>query len=85
VTPSLKEGYPLKDLLERGLNVSVNSDDAAYNKAYIGDNFALVVKEYDLALSHIKTLACNSFRQAFISDEAKAAYLAKVEAYFASI
>lgn len=34
----------LKEMLEMGLIVSLNSDDAAYNRAYIGDNFYLCIQ-----------------------------------------
>ena len=78
----LPEAFPLKALLERGLNISVNSDDAAYNRAYIGDSFALVAKLYDLKESHIKQLCENSFKQAFISDSDRKKYLSLVSAFF---
>ncbi|TNV77022.1 hypothetical protein FGO68_gene8562 [Halteria grandinella] len=79
----LSKGFPFRYLLEIGLLISVNSDDAAYNRAYIGDNFALVEKIYMLEKSHIKKLCENSFKSAFISEKAKKKYLGLVNDYFA--
>ena len=40
----------IKDLLSLDALISLNSDDAAYNKSYIGDNFALCQSDFNLTL-----------------------------------
>jgi len=40
----------IKDLLSMDALISLNSDDAAYNKSYIGDNFALCQSDFNLTL-----------------------------------
>lgn len=57
-------------MLNYGLLITINSDDPAYNdNQYIGDNYYLVVKEYQLGLMEIETLARNSFRSSFMAPD----------------
>lgn len=71
--------HNIKALLDYGLNVSVNSDDPAYFKGYMNQNFINLHENLTLSEGDIVTLVKNSFRSAFISDELKEAYLAKVD------
>lgn len=76
------DDYPqhnIKQLLDYGLNVSVNSDDPAYFKGYINQNFINLYEHIDLSADDIITLVKNSFKSAFISEELKQAYLDKVD------
>lgn len=72
--------HNIKQLLDYGLNVSVNSDDPAYFKGYINQNFINLYENIDLSAEDIITLVRNSFKAAFIDDELKEKYLAQVEA-----
>ena len=74
------EQHNIKALLDYGLNISVNSDDPAYFKCYINQNFINLYDHIDLSDADIIKLVKNSFRSAFISDELKASYLAQVDA-----
>ena len=74
------EQHNIKALLDYGLNISVNSDDPAYFKGYINQNFINLYDHIDLSDADIIKLVKNSFRSAFISDELKASYLAQVDA-----
>jgi adenosine deaminase len=58
--------HPLPEMLERGLRVTVNSDDPAYFGGYIGDNFAALQSELAVSDAQLQTLAGNSLRAAFI-------------------
>jgi len=71
--------HNIKELLDYGLNVSVNSDDPAYFKGYINQNFINLYENLPLSEADIITLVKNSFRSSFIDDELKEAYLAKVD------
>ena len=72
--------HNIKELLDYGLNVSVNSDDPAYFKGYMNQNFINLYENIKLSEADVIELVKNSFRSAFISDELKASYLAQVDA-----
>ncbi|AMN66763.1 adenosine deaminase [Psychrobacter sp. P11G5] len=71
--------HNIKELLDYGLNVSVNSDDPAYFKGYINQNFINLCENLPLSEDDIITLIKNSFRSSFIDEELKEVYLAKVD------
>lgn len=73
------QNHNIKMLLDYGLNVSVNSDDPAYFKGYINQNFINLVENLPLTEDDIVTLVKNSFRASFIDDDLKRAYLARVD------
>ena len=73
------QDHNIKTLLDYGLNVSVNSDDPAYFKGYINQNFINLVENLSLTEDDIVTLVKNSFRASFIDDDLKRAYLARVD------
>jgi len=58
--------HPLRRMLERGLRVTVNSDDPAYFGGYAGDNLAAVQGALDLSDEQIVQLARNSFDASFL-------------------
>ena len=80
VFPALR-GHNLKRLLDRGLLVTVNSDDPAYFGGYIGDNFEASASALALSRDELLTLARNSFRASFLPGEQKRAYLAEVDRF----
>ncbi|MCG3858360.1 adenosine deaminase [Psychrobacter sp. Ps2] len=71
--------HNIKELLDYGLNISVNSDDPAYFKGYVNQNFINLYENLPITEDDVITLVKNSFKSAFISDELKEAYLARVE------
>ncbi|KHK93290.1 adenosine deaminase [Novosphingobium malaysiense] len=73
--------HPIDRMLALGLRATVNSDDPAYFGGYIGDNFRAVAEARGLDIEEIVTLARNSFTGSFLSSEAIAAHLAKLDAY----
>jgi adenosine deaminase len=82
VFPTLRQ-HNLKQLLDRGLLVTVNSDDPAYFGGYVGDNFEASATALDLSREQLLTLARNSFTGSFLPDEQKRAYLAAVDRFSA--
>ena len=56
---------PLRQMLERGLSVSINSDDPAYFGGYVDDNFAALEAGMGLTADERKQLADNSVRASF--------------------
>jgi adenosine deaminase len=72
--------HNIKELLDYGLNISVNSDDPAYFKGYVNQNFINLHENLPITEEDVITLVKNSFKSAFISDELKEDYLVKVDA-----
>ncbi|MDI9931947.1 adenosine deaminase [Rhodococcus sp. IEGM 1354] len=56
---------PLRQMLERGLSVSINSDDPAYFGGYVDDNFTALETGMGLTADERKQLAENSVRASF--------------------
>jgi adenosine deaminase len=77
VFPELRQ-HNLKRLLDRGLLVTVNSDDPAYFGGYVADNFAASANALDLNADDLIRLARNSFTASFLPEEQKRAYLDEV-------
>ena len=72
VFPRLAD-HNLKQLLEAGLAVTVNSDDPAYFGGYINDNFVQLHDAVGLTAQHAYQLARNSFEASFVDGGAQAA------------
>ena len=73
--------HPLRMMLDRGLMVTVNSDDPAYFGGYMNDNYNAVRQALDLSEQELARIARNSFDASFLDDATKAKYVAEVEAY----
>lgn len=71
--------HPLPAMLERGLNVSVNSDDPAYFGGYVDDNFSQLERTFGFSADQLATLAANSVRSAFLDEQRRDALLAEVD------
>jgi adenosine deaminase len=77
VFPTLEQ-HNLKRLLDRGLLVTVNSDDPAYFGGYVADNFQASAAALDLSRDQVIALARNSFVASFLPERQKRAYLEEV-------
>lgn len=75
----------LKQMLDLGLCVTVNSDDPAYFGGYIAENFQAVQEGLRLDQADIYKLAQNSFQAAFLASEKRQKLLNELEGYFASL
>ena len=62
--PSL-EAHPLKTMLDRGLRVSVHSDDPPYFGGYVNENLQACHTALSLSVEDIAALARNSFLGSF--------------------
>jgi adenosine deaminase len=56
---------PLRQMLDRGLSVSINSDDPAYFGGYVDDNFSALEEGMGLTADERTQLAENSVRASF--------------------
>ncbi len=73
--------HPLKAMLDKGLFVTLNSDDPSYFGGYVNDNYRAVQQALGLSDAVLAEIARNSFAASFLDDEAKAARIAEVDAY----
>lgn len=73
------EAHNIKRLLDRGLCVTVSSDDPAYFGGYLLDNLIAVQTGLDLTWDEVTELARNSIRASFLPDSEKQEWLEKIE------
>lgn len=74
------EHHNFKILLEKGLAVTINSDDPAYFGGYIEENYLATQKGLNLTHEEILTIARNGFEASFLSAEEKAVHLGQINA-----
>lgn len=70
--------HPLKNMLDRGIVATVNSDDPAYFGGYVNENFMAVAENLSLTKKDIYLLAKNSFEASFISLPEKQHFIEKL-------
>ncbi len=75
--------HPLKQMLDLGLKVTVNSDDPAYFGGYISDNFVAVQQALDLQAEDLYRLARNSFESAFVDPSQQSLWISELDSYCA--
>ena len=68
-----------KRLLDKGLKVTVNSDDPAYFGGYITDNFLKIVQELNLTERDVNLICRNSFESTFLSRAEIEYYLKELD------
>ena len=73
--------HNLKRLLDRGLCVTVNSDDPAYFGGYVGENYRAAAAALGLGRDDIVRLAKNSFTASFLGPAAKRRWHDRIDAY----
>ncbi len=81
VVKDLKD-HPLKIMLNKGLLVTINSDDPAYFDGYINENYNAVSQALDLSKDDIYELAKNSFEASFLDEKTKKEFIEKVDEYY---
>jgi adenosine deaminase len=76
--------HNLKQMLDLGLCVTVNSDDPAYFGGYIAENFRAVQEGLHLNQEDIYKLVKNSFQASFLAPEKKRELLDELDDYLVS-
>jgi adenosine deaminase len=71
--------HPLRRMLEKGLLVTLNSDDPAYFGGYMSENFRAVQSALGLGNEELLMLARNGFAASFMPESEKAAALAEFD------
>ena len=74
----------LRQLLEAGLKVTLNSDDPAYFGGYLNDNFVQTFAATGLDAHHAYTLARNSFEASFVTEAQRHAWEHQLKEVFKS-
>jgi adenine deaminase len=77
------EDHNLKRLLDRGLCVTVNSDDPAYFGGYVAQNYLEVSRALGLSQADVTQLACNSIEASLLPDAKKQEWQEKIRAFAA--
>lgn len=72
--------HPIRQMLQRGLKATINSDDPAYFGGYVNDNFNALVDAVGLSRDEILSLVRNSFEASFLDQESISQHLAAVSA-----
>ncbi|MEM2866422.1 MAG: adenosine deaminase [Candidatus Hadarchaeales archaeon] len=80
VVRDLRE-HPLREMMRRGLKVTVNSDDPAYFGGYVNENYLAVQEALGLGREELVTLARNSFEASFLTEREKRERLRELERY----
>ncbi len=75
------ESHNLQRLLERGVCVTVNSDDPAYFGGYLLENFLALERGLALTPAQLTTLARNSIEASFLDTAAKSRWLSAIDAH----
>lgn len=76
--------HPLRTLMNRGVLVTINSDDPAYFGGYLNEDYVAVQHGLGLSDLHLEQLARNSFEAAFLGKEEKQFLLRLVDEYTAA-
>jgi adenosine deaminase len=83
VVPDLRH-HSFGQLLERGLLVTINSDDPAYFGGYVADNYIATAEALGLSADQMIQVARNSFVGSFLPDTEKQRHLAAIDAVAAT-
>lgn len=74
--------HTLKTLLDRGVAVTINSDDPAYFGGYVNENYFATVDALQLGEADVYTVIRNGFEASFVSADERAALIAKLDAHW---
>ncbi len=74
------EDHPIRAFFDKGVLVTVNTDDPVFFKVTLLDEFWSLHKQAGFSLDQIKVLLENSFKASFLSDAQKKKYLKELDA-----
>ncbi|KVX31728.1 adenosine deaminase [Burkholderia ubonensis] len=74
--------HTLKALLDRGVAVTINSDDPAYFGGYVNDNYFATVEGLRLTDAEVHTVIRNGFEALFVDAAQRDALTARLDAYW---
>ncbi len=71
-------GNEIREMLDRGMKATINSDDPAYFRAYMNENLEALVEESHFTREELVTLTRNAFEVSWATDAQKADYLSRL-------
>lgn len=71
--------HPIKTLLDKGLCVTVNSDDPAYFGGYVNENYAAIQQAFALSDQQLAQLAMHSFEASFMDENRKQMFIENIK------
>ena len=71
--------HPLREYFDKGLLVTLNSDDPAFFGSTIENEYRLAHEIQGFGREELKALAANSFRASFLPEAAKRQWLSRIE------
>ncbi|WP_322094538.1 adenosine deaminase [Paraburkholderia bannensis] len=74
--------HTLKQLLDQGVAVTINSDDPAYFGGYVNENYSAIIEALKLDDKEVYTVLRNGFEASFVTPEERAALIAKLDQYW---
>ncbi|MGZ5827869.1 MAG: adenosine deaminase, partial [Xanthobacteraceae bacterium] len=77
--------HPLRRMMDKGLRVTVNSDDPAYFGGYVGDNYRTVSDALGLSRDEIVAIVRNGIHASLMTAPEKETALAEVDRVIAKI
>jgi adenosine deaminase len=77
------EDAHIKRFHDRGVRVTINSDDPAYFGGYVVDNYVAIAGALDVTRSDLIWMARNSLEATFLPDDEKSGLLAEFDDYVA--
>lgn len=72
------KNHPLKEMLDAGLLVTINSDDPAFFGGYIAENYYAAYKDIHLSLDDLVVCAYNSINGSFADQALKNKYFTQL-------
>ncbi len=81
VIKDLKD-YPLLEMIDKGLLVTINSDDPAYFGGYMNENYFGITNALNLSKEQITLLAKNGIKASWLSEPEKVKLLLDIENYY---
>lgn len=75
------ENSNVKRLLDRGIAVTINSDDPAYFGGYIAENYRATAEALDMTQEDVVKVARTSLEASFAPEPQKRVWLAELDAY----
>ena len=75
------EMIEIRTMLAKGIKATINSDDPAYFRAYMNDNFIALAEEGNFSKAEIIQLSQNAFDIAWLSEDRRQHYLEQLHRF----
>ena len=73
------QDHPIKNLYDKGLLVTINTDNRTVSNITLTDEYTKLVKYFNFTLEDFKKMNINALKNAFLSDELKEKYIKVID------